>query len=836
MPFLAPDNVIYKKQGLTEKEVRKSVERYGDNTLSRKKSATFFSKYLESFGDPIIKILLVALALNIIIAIKNANIYEPLGIAVALFLATFVSTLSEYGSQSAFLKLEAQSRGVKVRVMRDGRLTEIDADGIVVGDTVFLCAGERVPADGVIVNGRVFVDTSPLNGESDEREHYKSAVTGDWDIHNKGLLLRGCTVTSGECEMVVGRVGDDTFYGGVAREIQLPSERSPLTKRLEKLAKSIGIIGYIAAAAVFFADLFNYFVIDGGIFNISSPHTVSALLRSLTLAITVVVVAVPEGLPMMITVVLSSNMQRLKRDNVLVRRLTGIETAGCINILFCDKTGTLTEGKLSVDAVYGADGKKCIPSDDMKIAMALTGGSITADKKATGGNATDRALLNYLKAIPDLKVVKKIPFDSEKKYAAVKTGGFWYVKGAPEVLFNKKFCTSLCNLHKSLTQDGMRVIALAKATDKDNVTPLGIVAIRDRLRRDVKKSVASVKAAGIHVCMITGDNLLSAECIARECGILEQNGVAIDSNRLMKMSDEEVKKMLPRLQVVARALPSDKSRLTRISKEMGLVCAMTGDGINDAPALKISDVGFAMGGGTEVAKEAGDIVILDNSFCSVANAVLYGRTIFKSIRKFIVFQLTINLVAVGVSVIGPFIGIDIPVTVMQMLWINMIMDTLAGLAFAGEAPDARYMREPPLTKAAPVLDKAMAVQTAFLVLHSLTVCVAFLYLNPFECDSRTFMSAFFALFVFQGIFAGVCARCPDALNIFRRLSKNRAFVIIFALISAVQILLLYFGGELFRAFPIPADVLTKTVALSSLILVTDLVRKILFKKFSKKDH
>lgn len=836
MPFLAPDKVIYKKQGLCENEVQKSARSYGKNTLSRAKTATFFSKYLESFGDPIIKILLVALALNIIIAIKNANVYEPLGIAVALFLATFVSTLSEYGSQSAFLKLEEQTRGVRVRVMRGGKLTETDADSIVVGDTVFLCAGERVPADGVIISGRVFVDSSPLNGEGDEREHYKSAVTDKWDINCRGLLLRGCTITSGECEMAVGRVGDDTFYGAVAREIQTPAERSPLTRRLEKLAKSIGIIGYVAAAAVFFADIFNYFVIGKGIFNISSADTVAALLHALTLAITVVVVAVPEGLPMMITVVLSSNMQRLKRDNVLVRRLTGIETAGCINVLFCDKTGTLTEGKLSVEAVYDADAKKCKPTDEMKIAMGLTGGYLTADKKATGGNSTDRALLNYLKSVPDIKVQRKIPFDSQKKYAAVKVGGVWYIKGAPEVLFNKKFCTLLCDLHKRLTEEGIRVIALAKATDADNVIPIGMVAIRDRLRRDVKKSVAAVKSAGVAVCMITGDNLVSARCIARECGILEEDGIAIDSNRLAKMSDDELAKILPRLQVVARALPSDKSRLTRISKQTGLVCAMTGDGINDAPALKLSDVGIAMGSGTEVAKEAGDIIILDNSFLSVVKAVLYGRTIFKSIRKFIVFQLTVNLVALGVSVIGPFIGIDTPVTVMQMLWINMIMDTLAGLAFAGEAPDMRYMKEPPLSKNAAVLDKAMAVQTAFLVIHALSVCVIFLYSNPLGCDGQTFMSAFFALFVFQGIFAGICARCPDALNIFRRLSKNRAFLVIFALITLVQILLLYFGGELFRAFPVPADILIKTVGISSLITVTDLLRKILFKKFSKKDN
>ena len=840
MPFLSPKNIKYTERGLDAKQVSASRREYGANSLTRVKREGFFVKYLHSFGDPMIKILLIALALNFLIALKNAEFYEPMGIAIALFLATFVSTLSEYGSESAFLRLEAESSGACYRVRRDGEIKLIPSDGIVVGDTVYIDTGERVPADGVIIHGRVSTDTSALTGESKECERCKAPLPDTWDINNRGLLFRGCVITSGECVMTVGRVGDATFLGGVAREVQAPSDVSPLTRRLARLARTIGIIGYIAAALVFFSDLFNKLVIDNGfertaiIDSLTSPSVVTTLLHALTLAITVVVVAVPEGLPMMITVVLSSNMKRLKRDNVLVRRLVGIETAGCINILFCDKTGTLTEGRLSVACVYGADARPCPLTRDMAIALGVNNGAKMVAKKAVGGNATDRALLSYVKKPPDVFVSKALPFDSNTKYSAIKTGDTWYIKGAPEVLFNKNFCTPLCNLHKKLTCEGMRVLAMAKARGRDDVEILGLVAIRDKLRSTAKKAVTMAKDAGIRVCMITGDNLQTARCIASECGILGADSVVTDHAGLERLDDSELISVLPRLAVVARALPSDKSRLTRLAKQGGLVCAMTGDGINDAPALKNADVGFSMGGGTEVAKEASDIVILDNSFLSITKAILYGRTIFKSIRRFLVFQLTINLCAVGVSVIGPFIGIDTPVTVMQMLWINMIMDTLAGLAFAGEPPDMRYMRERPLTLSTPVLDGRMAMQIAIMGIHSLVVCVLFLSLNFMNLHGDEFLAAFFALFVFQGLFAGICARSQDSINIFRNISKNRAFLLIFAFIAAVQTALVYLGGELFRTVPLSPAVIVRILLLCALVIPADLLFKILLKKFSKK--
>ncbi len=831
MTFLLPKQLNMQSTGLLPNEVAENKKRFGKNTLTQKPRKTFFLQFLSAFNDPIIKILIIALVLNIIITFENANFYEPMGIALSLFLATFVQALSEYGSESAFLKMQERGDDAEFLVLRGKSTQTVDIDDIVVGDLVILSAGQKVPADGVITEGSVRVDMSQLNGESAEKQRQKSPPSNDWALDDKGQLFRGYVITSGGCKMRVGRVGDGTLYGGVAQDVQKENEPSPLTKRLSKLASVIGKIGYVAAGLVFFADLFNSFSRGSGrgIFEV--------ILHALTLAITVVVVAVPEGLPMMITVVLSSNMARLKRDSVLVKRLVGIETAGCINILFCDKTGTLTEGKLSVEGIFDLDGGRVKPpySADILRALLLNNDAVLLGKKAVGGNATDRAIAEFFKTGFGERFSKQIPFDSEKKYSAVKCGGVWYYKGAPELFLNKNTHKPAYELWQQLAKGGVRVIAAAVGQSIDTAQPLCLVAIRDKLRIDTKKSVSTLKGAGIHVCMVTGDNLLTASSIAKECGILSEGDITLESSTLANMTDCEVREILPRLKVVARALPSDKTRLTQLAKQSGLVCAMTGDGINDAPALKNADVGFAMGSGTEVAKGAGDIVILNDKISSITRAVLYGRTIFKSIRKFIVFQLTINLCAVGVSVIGPFINIDTPVTVMQMLWINMIMDTLAGLAFAGEAPFARYMKAPPISKDAYILNGKMAGQILFLGGYALALCILFLMVPFFKTsfgfytDRVAFMTAFFALFVFVGIFAGVCARGPDLVNTFYGLSKNKTFIAVFLIIFAVQIALIYFGGTVFRTTFIDARWLLKLIALAATVIPADFLRKVIFR-------
>lgn len=844
MPVLLPDEVKYKPSGNSSKDAVKLRETYGDNSLSSKPRRTFLKQYLSAFGDPIIKILLIALALNLIIAIRTADIYEPLGIAVAVFLATFVSTLSEYGSESAFAELSKKAQAETCRAVRDGKAVILPVSELVVYDSVTLCAGERVPADGIVIKGRVHTDQSALNGESEEVEKSACDTGREWSLSNRAQLFRGSVITAGECVMAVGRTGRDTVYGNVANELLSDTASSPLTERLRALAKTISVLGYCAAVLVFVADLFNNFVMDNG-FNISyimselqsAGQTVHNLLHALTLAITVLVVAVPEGLPMMITVVLSSNMRRLKRDNVLVRKLVGIETGGSLNILFCDKTGTVTKGKLSVTGFYTPDGNLCkkVPPE-CRQALVLNNESMMIGNKATGGNATDRAILEYAysREFSGLTVTKRIPFDSQRKYSAVLHKGVWYIKGAPEIIFSK--CISvpkeLTARFEKLASDGMRVIAFAKSEDGAKYTPLGLLSVSDSLRKDAKSAVKTVRNAGINVCMVTGDSQDTARVIAKNAGILDSSGICITSEDLAKLSDSEVCEILPRLQVVARALPSDKTRLVKCAAKAGLVSGMTGDGINDAPALRHADIGFAMGSGTEVAKEAGDIIILDDSLSAIAKAVLYGRTIFKSIRKFIVFQLTINLCAVGISIIGPFIGVDAPVTVMQMLWVNIIMDTLAGLAFAGEAPLRSYMNERPKKRSEPVLNSAMTLQILSMGLYSLFLCTLFLASGYFRKNfgyydnSAQYMTCFFALFIFCAVFEGILSRSVRT-NIFAGLLRNRMFIGIFLLIIAVQILIIYTGGVIFRTVPIPINSLISVILLAATTVPVNIICKLL---------
>lgn len=867
--------------GLSDSQVQESRDKHGLNVFTQHERKSFFSQYLDSFGDPIIKILLAALALNIIFMFSQHNWFETIGIAVAVFLATFVSTLSEYGSESAFIKLQQEASKMQCRVKRQNGLQQLPITEIVVGDIVLLQAGERVPADGILISGDLKVDQSAINGESAEvsKKPLNSTDTR-WSPEIKNQLFRGTVICSGEGVMQVRNVGDKTLYGSLASELQDESAESPMKARLAILASFISKLGYTAAVLVAFADLFNAIVIDNGyavsviLSELQNFQTmIGNIFHAALLAISVVVVAVPEGLPMMITVVLSANMVKMQKDHVMVRRLVGIETAGSLNILFTDKTGTLTTGNLAVDKIIIGDGtgfhsselmnKNTKLSELVAISCVYNSSASVSNGKAIGGNSTERALLTYatpmVNQVMGYKTLKGEPFDSSKKYSWSRISGrgqLVLVKGAPEKLLPR--CQSyldkngeVCKRAPSnmvyakmteMTKKAMRVLALAIA-DSDytnpevaNLTLVALVGIRDGLRPQVKKAVQTVHSAGIQTVMITGDNKETAAAIATDSGVLSglENEVILTGTELAAIDDNTLKKIIPSLRVVARALPSDKSRLVRLSQDLGLVVGMTGDGINDAPALKKADVGFAMGSGTEVAKEAGDIVILDNNFASISKAILYGRTIFKSIQKFIVFQLTMNLCAVGVSLIGPFIGIDTPVTVMQMLWINIIMDTLAGLAFAGEPPLKEYMLERPKSRAEPIINRQMITEILVTGGYTVMMCSAFLKMQVFRdafhfTDSFVyFMTAFFTLFIFSGIFNAFNAR-THRINLTAHLHKNKSFILIMGVVSIIQLLLIYFGGPLFRTQPMSLPELANILLLAVTVIPFDIIRKIAFK-------
>ena len=857
-----------KIKGLSADEVKRSKELHGDNSLSREKRVGFFKRFFMNLSDPIIRILLIALGVQVVLTFGHINYFEIGGILAAILLSTTVSTFSEYRSESAFEKLREDSSGSSVSVLRDGEIMKISASHLVVGDIVYLFAGEKIQADGEIISGRLSVDQSALNGESEEC-HKSAGKDYNWDLTSQHKVFRGSLITEGNAIMRVLRVGGATFYGMVAKDVQTETRVSPLKLRLSRLASQISKIGYVIALIVGVTYLFNALIIDNGFDpnRISIAITdirglASMLLSALTLMITVVVVAAPEGLPMMITVVLSANMKKMLKDNILVKKLVGIETAGSMNILFTDKTGTVTVGKPECVEIITAEGSfKGISQlkrsgkiyELLNLSAHYNTDVVATNGSLTGGNPTDRAIYNFFadEAVPSALIQSKESFSSDKKYSSVTLkNGKTLIKGAAERILGasryaldsngERVRFDLNRVYEEYMialKLGHRVIGVALRDGKsEELIFLALIVMKDKIREGVRESVRRVSGAGIQIVMITGDSRETAISIATECGIMNQKAghIALSSEDLSRMSDEDIKKLLPKLRVVSRALPQDKTRLVRLSQELDLVVGMTGDGINDAPSLKLSDVGFAMGSGTDIAKSAADIVILDNSFLAISRTILYGRTIFKSIRKFITFQLTMNLAACGVSLIGQFIGVETPITIIQMLWVNIIMDTLGGLAFAGEAPLEYYMREKPIRRDEQILSREMLNQIfitgAFTLLLSLVFLASpriRLFYGAFAPTDR-FYTAFYALFIFSGIVNSLLARC-SRLWLFSNILKNKPFMLIMLLISAIQILMIYFGGELFRCVGLSPWELSFAILLSLTVIPFEMMRRLIYK-------
>ena len=844
--------------GLTDEEVVKSRNKYGSNEIKKTNNNSFFKLLLESLGDPMIKILLIVLGIKVVFLFAEFDWFETLGILIAIFIASLISTISEYGSNKAFQKLLENNNQKMVKVKRNGKLCLISINDIVVSDIVYLNNGDYIPADGEIIDGSILIDESSINGES--RETYKdSKLSGE-----KRKVYKGTIVTSGECIVKVCSVGVNTLFGKIAKEVQEKSSDSPLRIRLKHLASIISKIGYVGAFLVFFSYLFSSIVIAnnfnlnliiGCVSNVSLM--IDYVIYALTLAVTIIIVSVPEGLPMMVALVLSTNMKKMIKKNILVKKMVGIETAGSLNVLLTDKTGTLTNGKLSVYGIINYQDK--LFNNDVELykypkyynivgnSIVLNNDAVISDNKIINGNSTDKALISFMNYISDEKIIKKESFDSDKKYSLVETNNYIYYKGAPEVLIPK--CKYYLNndvedsnvdfdyLNRVIAKymhKGYRVISLCyKNKSNNNVVYVGSVLLKDEIRKDAKDGIKLIKSSGVKMIMVTGDSLDTALFISKELNLLNDDDIYLTSSDLSLMSDDEIKSKINKIKVVARAKPHDKSRLVNIIKEMNLVVGMTGDGINDAAALKKCDVGFAMGSGTDVAKEASDIVILDDNINSISMAILFGRTIFKNIRKFIIFQLTMNICAMSLSIIGPFIGISTPVTVMQMLWINMIMDTLAGLAFAYEEPLLSYMDEKPKSKNEPIINKYMYEEIVFTGLYSSLLCILFLKipfvksLIRYDVNDKYFLTAFFALFVFMGIFNAFNTR-TNRYNLFYRIKNNKVFLIIFMLVAIMQIYFIYYGGIIFRTYGLNLKELLIVLGLAFSVVPVDLFRKFIF--------
>ena len=873
--------------GLSDNAVSESRNIYGANVITTQEAEGFFDKLRTNLKDPIIVILIVALAVTVFLAaIGFAPWYEGLGIAFAVVMATLIATWSEYSNENEFQRLLEEASKVKVKVFRNSTLVEIFIDDLVVNDLVLLQPGDTVPADGYLLTGEIELNESALTGESETVKKTGADDEKHSEAEEKYEMSRAALVVDGEAVMKVLEVGDKTKYGATLKELtSAETSPSPLQEKLATLGRQISRFGYVGALFIAFSFMFNHiFLEDGGwenYFSKPAPEIIYNIVTAFILAIIIIVVAVPEGLPMMIAVVLSMNMHKLLKAKVLVRKLLGIETSGSLTILFTDKTGTLTQGKLTVSELLLGNAEhlqsyKEIPEnlrETVSFALrnntpALIDTGDPENPKIVGANPTGQALLRFLGADldkqDDVKVKVNIPFNSAYKFSATQVEGsqnLTMVKGAAEIVLAG--CTHYLDVDGNkveldseklkeemlgLSERAMRLIGLAvsnKDLGEENVLPsdltlVGIFGLRDEMRKESKTAVETARRAGIQVVMITGDAKDTAQAIAREVGILEkEQALVLTSKELGEISDEELIKILPDMRVVARALPADKNRLVKLAKSMNWVVGMTGDGVNDAPAVKNADVGFSMGDGTDMTKESSDIVILDNNFISLTNAVRYGRTLLKSIRKFLIFQLTVNVAAILVAFLGPFFGIDLPLTMTQLLWVNIVMDTLAAFAFSGEAALKRYMNEKPIPKGESLISgdmwSAILIDGIFMASISIYFLTSDFVAGLFVCDAvrcpdpelnLVLLTGFFGFFVFMNNFNKFNAR-TEGLNLFEHITENRNFLVVVILIFFLQTSFTYFGGEVLRTVGLTLEEWFYVLAFAITIIPLDLTRKLL---------
>ena len=849
--------------GLTDREVEESRRQHGQNLLTPPKRPSMWRLYLEKFKDPVIKVLLVAACFSLVISVIEGEYAETIGIFFAIFLATGIGFWFEYGANRKFDLLNTVGEETPVSVVRNGKIREIPRKDIVVGDIVILNTGEEVPADGTLLEAvSLQINESNLTGELMVNKTVEETAFDAEATYPSNAVMRGTTVTDGHGVMRVERVGDATEIGKVARQAtEQGTERTPLNIQLSRLAKLIGRAGFTIAILTFLIftgkDLYAYL----------SVHTVTGweqwldianiVLKYFMMAVTLIVVAVPEGLPMSVTLSLALNMRRMLRTNNLVRKMHACETMGAITVICTDKTGTLTQNLMQV---YETQLDETCP--DIVAEGIAANSTAFLEEKGEGerpagvGNPTEVALLlwlqgrgrDYMALRSQARVLDQLTFSTERKYMAtlvespVAGSRVLYVKGAPEIVMSR--CTLdearkreyeealLAYQNKAMRTLGLayKVIPADAPTDcaelvaAGGLTFLGIFAISDPIRPDVPDAVRQCQSAGIAVKIVTGDTPGTATEIARQIGLWTPEDT--DRNRITgaefaALSDEEALDRVLDLKVMSRARPMDKQRLVQLLQQKGAVVAVTGDGTNDAPALNHAQVGLSMGTGTSVAKEASDITLLDDSFRSIATAVMWGRSLYKNIQRFIVFQLTINIVALLSVLLGAFFGTALPLTVTQMLWVNLIMDTFAAMALASIPPSPDVMAEKPRKQSDFIITPAMrnailGVGIAFIVL--LMGLLAWMNALPGGMDTHR-LTVFFTVFVmlqFWNLFnAGVFGTDH---SVFRDASRAKGLLWTALLILAGQIIIVTFGGEVFRTEPLPLHEWLLITAGTSLVL------------------
>ena len=881
---------IMEIHGLTEEEVRRSRECSGSNQIPDSQPTTFWKEFKQTFRDPMIRVLLAIAALMIVMYFLGyAEIFEPAGTIVAVLIVALVTAKTGVASDAKYRNLKDSVKKEQSKVYRSGSITAIDMDDIVVGDLVLLQAGDKIPADGILISGKLNVNNAALNGEAEEcmkeaaepDTPFPEEITGDTFVDSSSLF-RGAIVFDGEGILLVKKVGIQTMMGRMALEMQEEEPDSPLQVKLSILAGQISRIGYTGAIVIALFYLIHFIMLAGGIqayIGQGLPVILMDLIDAVTIAIVIVVCAVPEGLPLMISIVLMQNTSKMLDHNVLVRKAEGIETAGALNILFSDKTGTITRGELEVVEFFTADStviplKKLNQHKELQKNLQLAIGKNTSSMfdeqhRVIGGNATDQALMKFLgedswqslQADESLQVCAAQKFNSSNKFSQAQLGDRTYYKGAPERLLSsaKWYMDTDGNIKPldpeilnrkidQLADKAMRVLAFGYADHpleenriEDDLVLIGLTAIRDDVRPEARDAIHQVMDAGIQVVMITGDRLETAAAIARDAGLVQSSGdICLTSAELNAMSDEEIKKILGNIRVIARALPTDKSRMVRICQEENLVVGMTGDGVNDSPALKRADVGFAMGSGTEAAREAGKIVILDDNFISIRNAIWYGRTIYHNILKFCKFQLVVNVAAVLVSAIAPFLGVEEPLKVTHLLFVNLVMDGLGAMMLGNEPALEEYMKERPRRRDEGLVSRPMRMQIGIMGIWLTVMSLFYLtsdWTRSFFATDEQFMTSYFVLFIVSALFNGFNVR-DDGFGIFRNLKENPDFLKVFLMILGVQfcivnISMLPFAaanwiGNMFSCVPFGPAGWILVIALAFSMIPVDLLRKRFF--------
>lgn len=833
--------------GLTNQEVLNSRNTHGSNLLTPPEKASMWKLYLEKFQDPVIRILLVAACFSLIISIIENEYAETIGIFFAIFLATGIGFYFEYDANKKFELLNAVNEETPVTVIRNGKVQEIPRKEVVVDDIVILNTGEEIPADGILLEAvSLQVNESSLTGElmvnkTTDESHFDEEAT-----YPSNTVMRGTTVTDGHGIMLVKRVGDATEIGKVARQAtEQNTEETPLNIQLTKLANLIGKVGFTIATLTFLIftskDLYHFISAN----EINNWHQwleiARIILKYFMMAVTLIVVAVPEGLPMSVTLSLALNMRRMLKTNNLVRKMHACETMGAITVICTDKTGTLTQNLMQVDDARIDESKQNLIEESIATnSTAFLEEKGNNEKPSGVGNPTEVALLlwlknkgaNYMSLRESADVINQLTFSTERKYMAtlVHSSVLWkkvlYIKGAPEIVMGKCMLeeAQITDYNKQLLayqNKAMRTLGIAyriieegepedcaALVNAGGMNFLGVFAISDPIRQDVPEAVQKCQSAGIGIKIVTGDTPGTATEIARQIGLWKPEDS--ERNRITgvefaALSDDEALERVMELKVMSRARPMDKQRLVQLLQRKGAVVAVTGDGTNDAPALNHAQVGLSMGTGTSVAKEASDITLLDDSFHSIATAVMWGRSLYKNIQRFIVFQLTINVVALLSVLLGAFFGTELPLTVTQMLWVNLIMDTFAAMALASISPSMDVMNEKPRHQSDFIISKAMQLNIFGVGFSFLAVLMGILAYFKGLPEGMTVhhLTIFFTIFVmlqFWNLFNASVFGTNH--SIFKDASHALGMLGVALIILFGQIMIVTFGGKVFRTEPL----------------------------------